>query len=128
MRRTSFIEGAMCDLQCAGRMLRKAPAFTLAAVATLALGIGANTAIFQLLDAVRLRSLPVRDPHGLSLIQIAGKGGFGISQYSDNLSYPLFEQIREHQQAFSSVFAWNSGYTNARIGKGVLAFRHIMQR
>lgn len=83
MRRTNFFEGAMRDLQFAARVLRKAPAFTLAAVATLALGIGANTAIFQLLDAVRLRSLPVRDPHGLGLIQIPGKGGFGISQYSD---------------------------------------------
>ncbi|HJZ94868.1 MAG TPA: ABC transporter permease, partial [Candidatus Solibacter sp.] len=123
VRRTTFIEGALRDLQCAVRMLRKSPAFALAAVATLALGIGANTAIFQLLDAVRLRSLPVRDPHGLALIQIADKGGFGISQYSDNLSYPLFEQIRGHQQAFASVFAWNSGYTSARIGKGVEARR-----
>ena len=122
-RRTSFIEGAMRDLHCAVRLLRKSPAFTLAAVATLALGTGANTAIFQLLDAVRLRSLPVRDPHRLGMIQIADKGGFGISQYSDNLSYPLFEQIREHQQAFSSVFAWNSGYTSARIGKGAEARR-----
>jgi predicted permease len=123
MRRSSFIESSIQDLRYAGRMLRKAPAFTLAAVATLALGIGANTAIFQLLDSVRMRSLPVRDPYGLGLIQIAGKGGFGISQYSDNLSYPLFEQIREHQQAFSGVFAWNSGYTNARIGKGAQARR-----
>jgi predicted permease len=123
MRRTSFIESSIHDLRYAVRILRKAPAFTLAAVATLALGIGANTAIFQLLDAVRLRSLPVRAPHELALIQIAGKGGFGIAQYSDNLSYPLFEQIREHQRAFSSVFAWNSGYASARIGQGERARR-----
>src|SRR5215475_2504950 len=101
MRRTSSVEGAIRDLQYAGRMLRKAPAFTLAAVATLALGIGANTAIFQLLDAVRMRSLPVRDPQGLAVIRIAGKGGFGIREHPDNLSYPLFEQIRTHQRAFS---------------------------
>jgi predicted permease len=123
MRRASFIESSIHDLRYAGRILRKAPAFTLAAVATLALGIGANTAIFQLLDAVRLRSLPVAEPHRLGLIQIAGKGGFGISEYSDNLSYPLFEQIRDHQQAFSSVIAWDSGYTEARIGQGAQARR-----
>src|SRR5215472_14965722 len=122
-RRASFIESSIHDLRYAGRMLRKAPAFTLAAVATLALGIGANTAIFQLLDAVRMRSLPVAEPRRLALIRIADKGGFGISHYSDNLTYPLFEQIREHQQAFSGVFAWNSGYTNARIGQGAQA-RH----
>jgi predicted permease len=118
MRRASFIESSVHDLRYAGRILRKAPAFTLAAVATLALGIGANTAIFQLLDAVRLRSLPVEEPHRLALIKIAGKGDFGISNYADNLSYPLFQQIREHQQAFSAVFAWGSGYTDVPIGQG----------
>jgi predicted permease len=123
MRRASFIESSIHDLHYAGRMLRKAPAFTLAAVATLALGIGANTAIFQLLDAVRMRSLPVPEPQELGLIRIAGKSGFGISNYPDNLSFPLFEQIREHQQAFSHVFAWRSGYANTPIGKGVSARR-----
>ena len=124
VRGGSFIEGAMRDLQYAWRMLRKAPAFTLAAVATLALGIGANTAIFQLLNAVRLRNLPVSDPRRLALIRIADKGGgFGISNYSDNLSYPLFQQIREHQQAFSGVFGWGSGYTAVRIGEGAQARR-----
>lgn len=117
-RRANLIESSIHDLQYAGRMLRKAPGFTLAAVATLALGIGANTAIFQLLDAVRLRSLPVPDPQELGLIRIADKGGFGISHYSDNISFPLFEEMRKQQQAFSHVFAWNSGYANERIGKG----------
>jgi len=123
VRRTSYLENLIRDFEYAARMLSKAPAFTLAAVATLVLGIGANTAIFQLLDAVRLRSLPAAEPRRLALIQIQGKGGFGISQYSDNLTYPLFEQIREHQWAFSSVFAWNSGYTKARIGRGAQARR-----
>jgi hypothetical protein len=106
----------MRDLHYAWRTLRKAPAFAVAAVATLALGTGANTAIFQLLDAVRLRSLLVAGPQRLALIRIPGKGGLGISQFSDNVSYPLFQQIREHQRAFSGVFAWNSGYTSMRIG------------
>ncbi|PYT13613.1 MAG: hypothetical protein DMG59_20020, partial [Acidobacteria bacterium] len=103
-RRTSYIENFVRDLQYAARTLVKAPVFTLAAIATLALGIGANTAIFQLLDAVRLRRLPVAEPHRLARIDIPGKGGFGISHYSDNLSYPLYQQIREHQQAFSGIF------------------------
>jgi predicted permease len=123
MRRTRYIEGFLRDLQYACRTLAKAPAFTLAAIATLTLGTGANTAIFQLLDAVRLRTLPVFEPERLAQIEIPGKGGFGISHYSDNLSYALFEQIREHQQAFSDVFAWNSGYTDMRTGRAAEARR-----
>jgi predicted permease len=116
MRRTSHIENFLRDLQYAGRTLVKAPVFTLAAIATLALGAGANTAIFQLLDAIRLRSLPVAEPHRLAQIEIPDKGGFGVSHYPDNLSFPLFQQIREHQQAFSDVFAWESGYGSERVG------------
>jgi MacB-like periplasmic core domain/FtsX-like permease family len=121
MRRTNYIENLLRDLQYAGRTLVKAPAFTVAAIATLALGIGANTAIFQLLDAVRLRSLPVPEPHRLAQIEIPDKGGFGISHYSDTLSYPLFQQIRDHQEAFLGVFAWRSGYTSLRVGQGAAA-------
>jgi predicted permease len=117
MRRTNYIETLFSDLRYAIRTLLKAPAFTLAAVATLTLGIGANTAIFQLLDAVRLRSLPVPEPQRLALVKIPNMN-FGISQYPDNLTYPLFEQIRDHQQAFSGIFAWNSGYTTLRLGQG----------
>jgi len=56
------MESIIQDLKHAARALRNTPTFTAAAVATLALGIGANTAIFQLLDAVRLRSLPASHP------------------------------------------------------------------
>ena len=122
MRRTSYLENFLHDLPYAGRTLAKSPAFTLSAIATLALGIGANTAIFQLLNAVRLRSLPVPQPHALAQIRIPNLN-FGISEGSDNLSFPLFEQIREHQQAFSGVFAWNTGYTSLRIGQGAGARR-----
>jgi hypothetical protein len=98
MRRTAYIENFVRDLQYAYRTLVKAPTFTVTAVVTLTLGIGANTAIFQLLDAVGLRSLPVPQPHRLAHIRIPDLN-FGISQHADNLSYPLFQQIREHQQA-----------------------------
>lgn len=71
------------DLRYAFRTLRKSGGFTATAILTLALGIGANTAIFQLLDAVRLRSLPVSTPQSLALVQIkGGNHGFGISNPS----------------------------------------------
>src|SRR5947209_18482112 len=63
------------DLKFGARTLRKNLGFTVVAVMTLALGIGANTAIFQLLDAVRLRTLPVKDPHELAEVYIADMGG-----------------------------------------------------
>jgi predicted permease len=105
------------DLRFALRTLRKSPAFAVTAIFTLALGIGANTAIFQLLDAVRLRSLPVADPASLVKVQI--KGGihdFGWTANDTALSTALWEQIRKQQQAFSGFFAWRS--TVYGIGRG----------
>src|SRR5258708_34094392 len=97
------------DVRFALRTLRKSWGFTVTAVLTLALGIGANTAIFQLLDAVRLRNLPVADPARLAAVRGKnGTRGFGFTT-GDNetmLSYPMWEQIRLHQQSFSGVFAW----------------------
>src|SRR6266566_4478478 len=71
-RGVSFIETLVQDVRYALRILRKCPGFTATAILTLALGIGANTAIFQLLDAVRLRSLPVPSPSELAQIEIRG--------------------------------------------------------
>jgi predicted permease len=105
------------DLRFALRTLRKRPAFAVTAILTLALGIGANTAIFQLLDAVRLRSLPVAEPASLVKVQI--KGGihdFGWTANDTALSTALWEQIRKQQQAFSGFFAWRS--TVYGIGRG----------
>jgi predicted permease len=127
-RGTMWVESTLQDLKYTARSLRKSPAFTLAAVAALALGIGANTAIFQLLDAVRLRRLPVAEPDRLVKIQIQGKGGFGVSHYPDNLTYPLFQQIRDHQQAFSGVFAWDSGHGGERVGPADEARRRPVMR
>jgi predicted permease len=104
------------DLRFALRSLRKSPGFTATAILTLALGIGANTAIFQLLDAVRLRSLPVADPQSLASVQIrGGNHGFGVTADETKLSYPLWQQIRTQQQAFSGVFAWQSN--DFRLGQ-----------
>ncbi|HET7258456.1 MAG TPA: ABC transporter permease, partial [Candidatus Acidoferrum sp.] len=108
---------AFQDLRFALRTLRKSPAFTITAILTLALGIGANTAIFQLLDAVRLRSLPVADPSSLVRIEIkGGLHGFGWSDNDTALSTALWEQIRKQQGAFSGFFAWRSG--RYAIGRG----------
>src|ERR1700689_3096568 len=74
------------DLVYAARTLLRSPGFLACAVATLALGIGANTAIFSLIDAVMLRPLPVRDPS--SLVQIARLSEIGAPRA---VSYPLFE-------------------------------------
>jgi hypothetical protein len=70
-RGTLWLERIAQDLRLSLRLLRKSPAFTLAAVGTLALGIGANTAIFRLLDAVRLSTLPVDNPQQLALVDLA---------------------------------------------------------
>lgn len=116
VRRTNYLDNFFRDLRYAVRVLAKAPVFTLTATATLGLGIGANTAIFQLLDALLLRTLPVPEAHRLARIQIPHLN-FGIMESSESLSYPLFQELRANQQAFSDVFAWNSGYTRLRLGK-----------
>jgi predicted permease len=103
------IESFFADVRYALRTLRKSPAFTITAIVTLALGIGANTAIFMLLDAIRLRTLPVQNPQELAEVRITDVGhqGMGISQQYGELTRPLWQQIRDQQRAFSGVFAWN---------------------
>jgi putative ABC transport system permease protein len=98
------------DLRYGVRTLWKNRGFTLIAVITLALGVGANTAIFQLLNAVRLRSLPVHKPEELTEAHIAEPRSYpgNYNGRRPELTNPLWEQIRERQQAFSGVFAWGT--------------------
>jgi len=93
------------DLRFGLRMLAKNPGFTAVAVLTLALGIGANTAIFSLIDAVMLRKLPVRNPH--ELVQLATVGPYGVSSFS----YPGFKRFRDENHVFSGVLVigWLDG-------------------
>jgi putative ABC transport system permease protein len=111
-----WLQTALQDARFALRTLRKSSVFAATAILTLALGIGANTAIFQLLDAVRLRSLPVAHPESLVKIQIKGGIHEFLFENETALSSALWEQIRQQQGAFSGFFAWNSrGYV---IGHG----------
>jgi putative ABC transport system permease protein len=99
------------DLRYGARLLRRNPLFAAVAILTLALGTGANTAIFQLVNAVRLRALPVASAH--ELVEIAvdthgqGRTGSFISR-RPRLSYPLVERVTREQQVFSGIAAWGS--------------------
>jgi putative ABC transport system permease protein len=92
------------DLRYAFRTLAGSKAFTIAAVLTLALGIGANTAIFSLIDAVMLRTLPVDKPEQLTMV-LAERPG---RQPEDGFTNAMWESIRDQQDVFSSVFAWST--------------------
>src|SRR5712664_4003010 len=106
------------DLRHALRFLRLSPGFTLVAVLTLSLGIGANTAIFQLIDSIRLRTIPVKSPQELGTIRIAdrhwGSGQFS-SQYSQ-LTFAMWEQIRKRQEGFAEIAVWSDQRFNLATG------------
>ncbi|MBO0727486.1 MAG: ABC transporter permease, partial [Blastocatellia bacterium] len=117
-----MLEELLQDLNYGARMLVKQPGFTLVVVVTLALGIGANTALFSLVDAVLLKTLPVRKPEELALFKWE-KGprgilfdhsgtnnpepGTGLS-VGTSFSVPAFEQMRAHAQTLSDLFAFAS--------------------
>jgi putative ABC transport system permease protein len=106
------------DLRHAFRFLRLSPGFTLVAILTLALGIGANTAIFQLIDSIRLRTIPVKNPQELGTVRIAdrhwGSGQFS-SQYSQ-LTFAMWEQIRKRQEGFAEIAVWSDQRFNLATG------------
>lgn len=102
------------DLRFGLRLLWKAPAFTAVAVASLALGIGANTTIFQLINAVRLKSLPVANPQEIVEVKIANSdnrsGNFNGSH--PEMTNPQWEWLRDRAQSFSGLFAWSEREMN----------------
>ena len=117
------LEGLVRDLRYALRLLGRNPGFTVVAVCCLALGIGANTAVFSLVNAVLLKSLPVENPEQLVLMRYANSkripkeirrtsSGYGRT----SLSYATFEQLRDHGQTLSDVFAFvSAGFNNQSL-------------
>jgi putative ABC transport system permease protein len=130
-RRVTWLQDLAQDIRYGLRMVRKSPGFTAVAILTLALGIGANTAIFSLIDAVMLRTLPVSRPEELLQLkrQDSQYADVGSPSFSNPLSLfwsggaspffsnPLWEQVRDQQNVFSGVFAWaNDRFDLARGG------------
>ena len=104
-----FLETIVQDVRYGLRTLAANPGFAATAVLSLALGIGANTAIFSMLNAMMLRSLPVEDPHRLVQLQVAG-------EKQDYFTNPIWEQVRDHQQAFSGALTWSGDRFDLSVG------------
>jgi putative ABC transport system permease protein len=100
----NLFEAIWQDARYAFRIFAKTPIITMVAVLSLALGIGANTAIFSLIDTVMLRLLPVQKPEELQ--QVLARSPHG-GQPSGGFTNPLWEQVRDQQDVFSGVFGWS---------------------
>src|SRR3954471_3830429 len=109
-RGLAWLESTLQDARYAVRVLRKSPGFTLAVVLSLALGIGANTAIFSLMDAVLWRSLPVRQPEQLQLL---ARGDRGRTSYG--FTHREFRSFRARQASFTDLAAYSSVQLNLSI-------------
>jgi predicted permease len=114
-----WLDDLMRDVRHAARSLRKSPVFTAVAVISLALGIGAGTAVFSLLNAVLLRSLPVPNPHELRIVnwrglnpQLNSYTGSGVGEVrggfraGSSFPYPAYREFRDRGTGFSAVFAF----------------------
>lgn len=110
------------DIRYALRTLRKTPVFTAVAVLTLGLGIGANTSIFSLMNAVMLRLLPVQRPQQLVLLTDPSESGVATDTTEHGLrsmlSYPEFEQLRSHNTVFSGMLAAESEVSESDVFPG----------
>jgi len=103
------LDSVFQDLHYSLRALRRSPGFASAAILSLALGIGANTAIFSLIDAVILKSLPVPHPEGLLQVMM------GKQTYS-GYTNPTWEHLRDRQDVFSGIFAYGRWDFNIALG------------
>jgi predicted permease len=110
------------NLNYSFRQLRKSPGFALTAILTLALGIGANTAVFSVTNAVLLRSLPISDPNSVYNLLVPGGqplGAFNTGNSDTSLSYPVYQALKSRTDVFSDVIAsapLEIGKVNVRIG------------
>jgi predicted permease len=113
--RTSGLENLVRDLMYSLRTLARTPGFTAIAILTLALGIGANTAIFTLLDQVLLRLLPVKDPQHLVLLTMRGHH-YGSNWGGNAISHPMFRDFQAHNQVFSDMFCRFTQASSLTVG------------
>jgi predicted permease len=102
------IADALQDLRYAARLLRRDPGFTIAVVFTLALGIGANTAVFSLVNATLFRHLQVADPERLAYVSRGNPGGV--------FAYPLYATLRDHTTHFESLAGWGGIVASLTVG------------
>ena len=105
-----WIERSIQDVRYALRVIRRNPGFALVAILSLTLGIGANAALFQVVNALRLRALPVADPTRLAEIRLVDMDGArgNFQTWNAAVTYPIWQAIAARQQAFSGVFAWGN--------------------
>ncbi len=94
------------DVRFAARAFARSPVFVAVAMASLALGIGANTAIFTLTDQVLLRMLPVKSPEQLVMFTAVGQH-YGNNMGSNRISFPMYQDFRDKNQVFSGMFCFN---------------------
>src|ERR1700693_352151 len=113
----TFLDTLVQDVRYGLRTLAANPGFMATAVLSLALGIGANTAIFSMLNAMMLRSLPVEDPH--RLVQLQSFGWPPVLPARSPEGYytnPIWEQMRDRQQAFSGMLSWSTDRFDLSVG------------
>src|SRR5580704_14959781 len=103
-----MMDAVLQDLRYAIRALRSSPGFAAVAILSLALGIGANTAIFSLIDSVILKTLPGSHPEQLIQVTMANSGA--------TFTNPIWEQVRDRQDVFSGIFAYGGGRFNLAAG------------
>ncbi len=113
-----WIDTLTQDLRYAARVFRRNRSFALVAIVSLALGIGANAALFQVIDAVRLKSLPIADPSSLADVHIVDMDGArgNFETWRPAVTYPIWQEIQARQQAFSGIFAWGADRFNLTNG------------
>jgi putative ABC transport system permease protein len=128
-----IVHGLIQDLRYSVRQLRKSPGFTLVAVLTLALGIGANTAVFSVANGVLIRNLPYNDPQQLTLLWSVGRDG----DQRDQLSFTDIDDYRLQNHVFENVVAfgnWSATFTGAgdparipgmQVGDGYLSLMRV---
>lgn len=127
-RAWSLLEGLVLDSRLAFQQLRESPGFTIVAVLTLALGVGANTAIFTLVHAVMIKRLPVADPAQLYVLGDS-KICCDTTEFQENFalySYPLYKRVRDNTPEFSDIAAfqpWLQPFSVRRSGVQNIADR-----